>query len=122
MKMILKKTLAPIAGATAMVLFAVNKAFAQASGAIFQQTGAGITAAQQGDFATTVTNIINYFLGILGLVAVGFLIYAGVLMVTAGGNDDAISKAKKIITYAVIGIVIIILSWTIVSFVASALG
>ena len=68
------------------------------------------------------TQLINYFLGILGLIAVAFLTYAGVLMVTAGGNDDQIGKGKTIITYAVIGIVIILLSYTIVTFVTSALG
>ena len=61
-------------------------------------------------------------LGLLGLIAVAFLIYAGVLMVTAGGNDEQVSKAKTTITYAVIGIIIILLSYTIVTFVTSALG
>ena len=58
----------------------------------------------------------------LGLVAVAFLIYAGILMVTAGGAEEQVTKARKIIMYAVIGIVIILLSYTIVTFVTSALG
>ncbi len=101
----------------------VTNAFAQ-SAAFFDnpQGGAAPSAAAQGTLGQNVTLIINYFLGILGLIAVAFLIYAGVLMVTAGGNDEQIGKARKIITYAVIGIVIILLSWTIVTFVASALG
>ena len=86
------------------------------------QGGAAPDAAAQGTLGQNVTLIINYFLGILGLVAVAFLIYAGILMVTAGGNDEQVGKARKVITYAVIGIVIILLSWTIVTFVASALG
>jgi len=100
-----------------------NTAFAQ-SAAFFDnpQGGAAPSAAAQGTLGQNITLIINYFLGILGLIAVAFLIYAGVLMVTAGGNDEQIQKSRKIITYAVIGIVIVLLSWTIVTFVTGALG
>ena len=108
--------------ASALGLFATN-AFAQ-SAAFFDnpQGGAAPNAAAQGTLGQNITLILNYFLGILGLIAVAFLIYAGVLMVTAGGNDEQIGKARKIITYAVIGIVIILLSWTIVTWVSAALG
>lgn len=99
--------------------FATNT-FAQGS-AILTGSDKPIAAAS-GTLGQNITLLINYFLGILGLIAVGFLIYSGVLMVTAGGDEQQISKARKIITYAVIGIVIILLSWTIVTFVASALG
>lgn len=79
------------------------------------------TAAATGTLGSNIATMINYFLGILGLIAVGFLIYAGVLMVTAGGVEEQVTKARKIIMYAVIGIVIILLSYTIVTFVTSAL-
>lgn len=107
---------------TALVLFS-SKASA-ASGEFFSNPNGGEApaVAAQGTLGQNITSIINYFLGILGLIAVAFLIYAGVLMVTAGGDEGQIEKARKIITYAVIGIVIILLSWTIVTFVTSALG
>jgi len=108
--------------AVALSAFA-GKAFAQ-SASFFDnpQGGAAPSAAAQGTLGQNITLIINYFLGILGLIAVAFLIYAGILMVTAGGNEEQVGKARKVITYAVIGIVIILLSWTIVTFVTSALG
>jgi len=119
MKNLVVKTSSVLAllGATATNAFAQSAAFFDNP-----QGGAAPSAAAQGTLGQNVTLILNYFLGILGLVAVAFLIYAGVLMVTAGGNDEQVGKARKIITYAVIGIVIILLSWTIVTFVASALG
>lgn len=119
MKSLIKKT----TGALAMALFTVSNAFAQ-SGGFWDNPmgGAAPTVAAQGTLGQNVTTIINYFLGLLGLIAVGFLIYAGILMVTAGGNDEQVTKARKIIMYAVIGIVIILLSYTIVTFVSSALG
>ncbi|MCK5611695.1 hypothetical protein KAR91_58030 [Candidatus Pacearchaeota archaeon] len=119
MKNLIKKT----TGALAMALFAVNNAFAQ-GGAFFDNPsgGAAPNVAAQGTLGQNITTVINYFLGLLGLVAVAFLIYAGVLMVTAGGNDEQVTKARKVIMYSVVGIVIILLSYTIVTFVTSALG
>jgi hypothetical protein len=128
MKKNLKKLIGFIALQCGMFLFAIQNTFADPSGgtggAFFatDTTPEGINAVAKGSFTANVTTVINYFLGILGLIAVGFIIYAGVLMVTAGGNEDAIGKGRKIITYAVIGIVIILLSYTIVTFVTNALG
>ncbi len=119
MKNLIKKA----SGALAITVLFVNNAFAQ-SGAFFDnpQGGAAPNVAAQGTLGQNITTIINYFLGLLGLIAVGFLIYAGILMVTAGGNDEQVTKARKVIMYAVIGIVIILLSYTVVTFVSSALG
>lgn len=69
------------------------------------------------DFRTAVIGIINYFLGFLGLIAVAFVIYAGVLMVTSQGEDENTGKAKKILLYAAIGIIIILMSFAIVNVV-----
>ena len=74
------------------------------------------------NFRANVVDIMNYILGFLGLIAVGFIVYAGLLMVTAGGDDDAIGNGKKIITWAAIGIVIILLSYGIVNVVIGAGG
>lgn len=95
------------------------------SGGFFGGTDAEattITVAKTTSLGANITSLINYFLGFLGLIAVAMLIYGGVLMVTSGGNEEGVGKAKKIITYAAIGIVIIMLSYSIVTFVTSALN
>ena len=117
------KNLTKVSGVLALFTFYINSAFAQGA-AFFDNplTGAPPAAAAQGTLGQNITTIINFFLGLLGLIAVAFLIYAGVLMVTAGGNEEQVNKAKKIIMYAVAGIIIILLSYTIVTFVTTALG
>ncbi|MBI3115543.1 MAG: hypothetical protein HYZ09_03590 [Candidatus Kerfeldbacteria bacterium] len=70
------------------------------------------------DLKDTVINIIRWVLGILALVAVSFIIIGGFMWMTAAGNDERIDKAKKTISAAVIGIVIVILAWALVIFVA----
>ncbi|MFH0829176.1 MAG: Ig-like domain-containing protein [Candidatus Kerfeldbacteria bacterium] len=69
------------------------------------------------DLKTTVINIIKWVLGILALVAVSFIIYGGFIWLTAAGNVEKIQKAKRIIINAVIGLVIVLISWAIVIFV-----
>ena len=58
-------------------------------------------------------------IGLLGVVAVILIIYSGVLWMTAGGNDEQIKKAKKVIIQAIIGIIIITLTYAIIAFVLS---
>ncbi len=118
----MKNSIKRISSSIALAALFVNSAFAQSSSFVTGQDPSVIGAVGKGTLGGNITTIINYFLGILGLIAVAFLIYAGVLMVTAGGNEEQVGKARKIIMYGVAGIVIILLSWTIVSFVTSALG
>jgi len=72
------------------------------------------------DFRTAVVGFINYFLAFLGLVAVAFVVYAGILMVTSQGEDENTGKAKKILLYAGIGIIIVLLSFAIVRLIVGA--
>ncbi|MGE5392774.1 MAG: hypothetical protein ACM3NH_03460 [Candidatus Saccharibacteria bacterium] len=65
--------------------------------------------------------IINIALAIAGLIAVFFLIIGGFRYITAAGNEDSSEQAKKIILNAIIGIVVIILSFVIVRVISNAL-
>ena len=62
-----------------------------------------------------VLTIINFFLTFLGLLAVIMVIYGGFLYVSSAGNEENVNKAKKILLYAVLGIVIIIVSFALVN-------
>jgi Type IV secretion system pilin len=74
------------------------------------------------DIRTIIANIIRIALGLIGIVLVVLLIYAGFLWMTAGGNEEQIAKAKKTITNAVIGLIIILAAYAIVVFVMRMLG
>ena len=62
-------------------------------------------------------NIINYFLYAIGLIAVVMIIVAGVQMTTSAGDAGAVAKAKKTLTFSVIGLIVAILAYAIVNFV-----
>ena len=70
------------------------------------------------DLKETVINILNLALGLLSLVAVVMVIIGGFTWLTAGGNEEKVDKAKKIISAAVIGLIIVLLAWAVVIFVA----
>ena len=113
------------ASAAGVIAFVTGFPSALAQSGFFKGEGAEattITVAKTTSLGANVTQLINYVLGFLGLVAVAMLIYAGVMMVISAGNEEGVTKAKKLIIYAVIGIVIILLSYSIVTFVTSALN
>ena len=68
-----------------------------------------------------IMKIINIALAVAGLIAVLFLIIGGFRYITSAGNEETAEQAKKIITNAIIGIVVIILSFVIVRVISSAL-
>lgn len=69
-----------------------------------------------------VLTIINFFLGFLGLLAVVMVIYGGFLYVSSAGNEENVNKAKKILLYAVVGIIVIIVSFALVNSLLTAGG
>ncbi len=59
--------------------------------------------------------VIQFILGFVGLVAFAALVYGGASMVANYGNDELVERGKKIIKNAIIGIVIILSAFAIVS-------
>ena len=79
------------------------------------------TGLPAGDIRTIIANIIKAALGLLGIVALVLVLYAGYEWMTAGGNEDQIASSKKILFNATIGLAIILSAYAIVSFVMTKL-
>jgi len=80
------------------------------------QTGLG-----GGDIRVIIGRIIQVFLGLLGVVALILIVYGGFLWMTSGGNEEQIARAKRTLTQAVIGLIIILSAFAIAQFVISRL-
>ncbi|MCX6792409.1 MAG: Ig-like domain-containing protein [Candidatus Falkowbacteria bacterium] len=82
-------------------------------------------AAQTGlsgqDIRITIAKIIRIILGFLGILAIGLTMYAGFLWMTSAGNEEKIAQAKLVLRNGVIGLIIILASFGIVSFILSRL-
>ena len=72
------------------------------------------------DLISDTSKIINVVLGVLGVVAVAVVIYGGFLFLTAQGDPGKIKKGKDSITWGIIGLIIALLSWSIINFVLSS--
>src|SRR3989344_3850517 len=74
------------------------------------------------DLKTTIENIVRIVLGFIGIIFLLLLLYAGVIWMTSGGEEDKINRAKKIIAAAVIGLLVTLSAYAIASFIVNSLG
>jgi len=70
------------------------------------------------DLKGVLTNLIAWVLGFVSLIAVIMVIIGGFQWLTAAGNEEKVEKAKKTISSAVVGLIIVILAWAVVIFTA----
>ena len=68
------------------------------------------------DFKQVVIQAIKLVLGLMTLVAIVLVIYGGFVWLTSAGDEGKIESAKGIISAALIGLVVILLSWALVIF------
>lgn len=66
-----------------------------------------------------ITTVSNTLLLLVGVIAVLFLIIGGFQYITSSGNPEQVGKAKNTILYAIIGIVVTLIAWAVVSFIIS---
>ncbi len=69
------------------------------------------------DIRIIIARIIKSLLGFLGIIFVLLIIYAGFLWMTAGGNESKIEESRKYLSRSVIGLIIILASYSITGFV-----
>ena len=102
------------------VLGFVSFAFAQAGPYIGLDYGDHTGLGSQ-DIRFTIAMIIRVILGLLGTIALVIILYAGFRWMTAGGNEESVKDAQKILMAAVIGLVIILTAYSITRFVTTRL-
>ncbi|MFA7170934.1 MAG: pilin [Candidatus Paceibacterota bacterium] len=67
------------------------------------------------DLDKTILSATNWILGLISLIAVLAIIWGGVQYLTSAGNEDTMRTAKKTITYAIIGLVVAGIAYSIVN-------
>jgi magnesium-transporting ATPase (P-type) len=69
------------------------------------------------DPETVATNLINWLLRILTLLFVLAFIISGIMFITSGGNADQAERAKKFVTYSVIGVIVSLIGYIVIGFI-----
>jgi len=77
------------------------------------QGALGYEGADATDPRLVIARIVRTGLTFIGVIAVIIIIWGGFTWMTAGGNDDKVGDAKKIITAGVIGLLIILSAWAL---------
>lgn len=71
---------------------------------------------------STFKNVTNILLYIAGIIAVVMIIISGLRMISSRGEPESVAKGRQTLTYSVIGLVVVILAFTIVNFVLTTVG
>ena len=79
------------------------------------------TGGAVGGPATVAGKIVGYLLAFVGIIFFALMLYGGILWMTARGNEEKVKKAQELIKSAVIGLVIVFLSYVVTNFVLSNL-
>ncbi len=92
-------------------------------GGLLRQTAGrtGVPTPGADQLPVIIGNVINALLSVLGFVLLFFMLYAGFLWMTAQGDSKQVDKAKGMIRDAIIGLVIITLSFALTNFVLGTL-
>jgi len=83
---------------------------------------------ENGDVATLacipiiIKNVVNASLVLSGVIALVLIIYSGTKYIMSRGDQTRIEEAKKTLTFAIIGLIVIFLSFFIVQLISTLTG
>jgi len=79
--------------------------------------GTGLNEGTRADLSSTIGVIIKTILSLVGTIFLILMVYAGILWMTAQGNNEKVEKAQGIIKMAIIGLIVVMSAYAITAFV-----
>lgn len=101
----------------AVALAAASSPQSQVCSALGSDSNCGSTPSSGVDLNTTITAVVNILSLVVGIVAVIAIIICGLRMITSNGDANSFASARTGIIYAIVGLVVVLLSQAIVQFV-----
>ncbi|HQB50941.1 MAG TPA: hypothetical protein PLT32_01845 [bacterium] len=77
---------------------------------------------KSGSLSARVGELIGVILGFVGVIFLILIIYAGITIMTANGNKTKVEDARKTITGAVTGLIVVLSAYAITAFMGSSFG
>ncbi len=74
------------------------------------------------DLFLVIIRIINYLFGFASFVAMAFIVWGAYGMITAGGDEEKITGSKQVLSQAVIGFFLVLVSYLLIDAIVSLLG
>lgn len=72
--------------------------------------------------ANTISSVIGFLAGLLAALAMLMIVVAGIMYIVSAGDQSRIDLAKRILTYAIVGLIVALLAWVIVNVISNTLG
>jgi len=68
------------------------------------------------------SNVVDWAVALAGLAAVFFIIFSGIKFLTSGGDPKQVEGARKTLTYAIAGLIIVFLAFAIIKLIGTMTG
>ena len=81
----------------------------------------GLLGCSDNTIGCVVLAVIKALLALAFLATILFMVISGFRYVTSAGNEEAVTAAKQNLIWAIVGIVVILLAWVILSIVVNAI-
>lgn len=79
------------------------------------------TSMSKFSLGNVVATVIQGALGLLGIIFLIIMVFAGYRWMTASGNEESVKIAKQMITRAIIGLIIVLMAYAVTYFVFNQL-
>lgn len=104
-----------------MLFFVVNSFFMAPPYSVASESSVDYIDLTMEDVLSILGNLAGYFYSAAIVIAVILTIYVGILFFTAGGDDQQIGKAKKMMIWLIVGIAVLLIGRGVITFVRDIL-
>ena len=120
----MKKALVAVGAVLAIVAGILAPNYTYAFGSQVCQGAGGCEGVSDpgGSVSNLVQKVVSAIFGVVGVLAVLMMILGGIQLMTSAGDPGKVKKGKDTIIWGIIGLVITLFSYAIVSFVLSAVS
>jgi len=74
------------------------------------------------DVVALINAIAGWIQAIVLVIAIIMIMYSGFLWMTAGGEEDKLATARRVLIYGLVGIAVVVLAYTATSIVTNLMG
>jgi len=78
--------------------------------------------AKIGDLETVFRSVLKVSISVVGILSLIMLVVGGFSYIGAGGDKQAVEKAKNTLTFAIAGLILAVSSWMIINILNEFLG
>jgi heme A synthase len=105
-----------------MIRILAQTGFPAEIGNVIFPTNRSSWATATSDPASIAIVFLNWLLPFAGILAAAAVVYSGVMYITASGNSEKTEKAKKNLTWSIIGVILVVLSAAIITWINTILN